>query len=80
MSELLDVVDERGIPTGEVVNREEELSCVKWFDYEACVNAVRENIIPHCIYVEELEMVRAQAERSRLIGAAMEYEAETGKG
>ena len=55
------------------VIQEEELSCVKWFDYEACVRAVRENTIPHCIYVEELEMVRTQAERSRLVGAAMEY-------
>ena len=45
------------------VIQKEELSCVKWFDYEECLAAVQANTIPHCIIVEELEMVRAQAER-----------------
>ena len=48
----------------EFVIQKEELSCVKWFDYEECLAAVQANTIPHCIIVEELEMVRAQAERS----------------
>lgn len=37
--------------------QKEEVSEVKWFDFTECMEAVRENRIPHCIYPEELEMI-----------------------
>lgn len=43
---------------GEFALQKEEVSQVKWFDFEDCVEKVRENQIPHCIFPEELEMVR----------------------
>lgn len=43
---------------GEFVLQQEEVAAVEWFDFEDCVKAVEENRIPHCIYMEELEMVR----------------------
>ena len=36
----------------------EEVSEVRWFSFEDAVRAVAENRIPHCIYPEELELVR----------------------
>ena len=36
----------------------EEVSEVRWFSFEDAVCAVAENRIPHCIYPEELELVR----------------------
>ena len=44
--------------------QKEELSEVRWFDFEECVDAVQNNSIPHCIYVEELLMVKAGAYES----------------
>ena len=44
--------------------QKEELSEVRWFDFEECVDAVQNNAIPHCIYVEELLMVNAGADES----------------
>ena len=35
-----------------------EVSEVRWFDYEDCVKSVVEDSIQHCIYLEELEMLR----------------------
>lgn len=43
---------------GKFVLQQEEVAAVEWFDFEDCVKAVEENRIPHCIYMEELEMVR----------------------
>lgn len=37
--------------------QEEEVDAVKWFDFEECVELVRQNSIPHCIMMEELEML-----------------------
>lgn len=37
--------------------QKEEVSEVKWFDFEECVRAVENDLIPNCIYVEELKMV-----------------------
>lgn len=39
----------------------EEVSEVRWFAFEDAVRAVAENRIPHCIYSEELELVRRGA-------------------
>ncbi len=35
-----------------------EVSEVKWLDFETCYQAVKENKINHCIYIEELEMIQ----------------------
>lgn len=45
----------------EFVLQKEEISAVKWFDFEQCLAAVRGNTIPHCIYEEELKMVGDRA-------------------
>ena len=37
--------------------QEEEVDEVKWFDFQECVEMVRQNRIPHCIMMEELEML-----------------------
>lgn len=37
--------------------QEEEVDAVKWFDFEECIELVRQNRIPHCIMMEELEML-----------------------
>ncbi len=37
--------------------QKEEVSEVRWFDFDEAVKAVKENTIPNCIYVEELEIV-----------------------
>lgn len=43
---------------GEFTLQKEEVSGVRWFDFEDCMEKVRENLIPHCIVMEELEMVQ----------------------
>ena len=44
--------------------QKEEVEEVRWFDFEDCVSQVREQTLPNCIYLEELELVRQGAERS----------------
>lgn len=41
----------------EFVLQKEEVSEVRWMDFYDCVEAVRENKIPHCIYMEELKIL-----------------------
>lgn len=43
--------------------QKEEVDGVLWMDLDACMEAVRENTIPHCIVLYELEMVRTTAEK-----------------
>ena len=38
--------------------QKEELSCVRWFDLEDTLSAIRDGGLPHCIFPEELELVR----------------------
>lgn len=40
------------------VLQEEEISAVRWMDFMECIEAVRANCIPHCIYLEELELLQ----------------------
>lgn len=47
----------------EFVLQKEEVSEVRWFDFEDCVKKVAANQIPHCIFSEELQMVRKGAEK-----------------
>lgn len=44
---------------GEFRIQKEEIDSVRWMELEACLKAVRQNAIAHCIYPEELEMVKA---------------------
>ncbi|MGN1147398.1 MAG: NUDIX domain-containing protein [Lachnospiraceae bacterium] len=37
--------------------QEEEVSEVRWMDFYDCMEAVKENRIPHCIYMEELKIL-----------------------
>lgn len=39
------------------VLQKEEVSEVRWFDFDDCLNKVKNNLFPHCIYLEELEML-----------------------
>jgi len=40
------------------VLQNDEVSEVKWFDFEECLKMVVENSFQHCIYIEELEMIK----------------------
>ena len=46
----------------------EEIDSVRWMGLEECIRAVKDNTIPNCIYPEELEMVKAAAEKTRVPG------------
>lgn len=41
----------------------EEIDSVKWLDFNACLEAVKTNAIPHCIDVEELLLVYKTTEK-----------------
>ena len=41
--------------------QEEEVSAVKWMDLDECIEGVKANAFKHCIYPEELEMVKKRA-------------------
>ena len=41
--------------------QEEEVSAVKWMDLDACIEGVKTNAFKHCIYPEELLMVKKMA-------------------
>lgn len=36
----------------------EEVEAVRWFDFDECMESVRKNTISHCIYLEELQILR----------------------
>lgn len=38
--------------------QKEEIDHVKWFDFEECVEAVKQNTIPNCILPGELELLK----------------------
>lgn len=38
--------------------QKEEVSAVVWFDFQECMKKVENNEIPHCIFMEELRMVK----------------------
>lgn len=40
------------------VLQKEEISNVRWMNFSDCVEAVRDNRILHCIYMEELELLK----------------------
>ena len=42
--------------------QKEELSCVRWFDLEDTLSAIRDGSLRHCIFPEELELVRSTAQ------------------
>ena len=44
--------------------QKEEVSEVKWFDFEDCWHGVQENTLPNCIRMDELLMVKKGAEET----------------
>ena len=52
--------------------QKEEIDYVRWFGLEEAIEAVKNNTIPNCIYLEELEMVAA-AIRQRLLSRGAFY-------
>lgn len=40
--------------------QKEEISSVRWMDFEECIEDVRDHKIPNCIDLEELELIRKQ--------------------
>ena len=46
------------------VLQREEIDSVRWMGLEECIRAVKDNTIPNCIFPEELEMVKAAAEKT----------------
>lgn len=38
--------------------QKEEVSEVKWFEFDDCVKQVKNNTFPHCIYLEELMILK----------------------
>ena len=47
----------RDVEPEEITVQKEEVECVRWMDYEACVHAVAENSFPNCIRMDELQML-----------------------
>lgn len=43
--------------------QKEEVSEVRWFDFEDCYGKVQSGQIPSCIFLEELDMVKAAADK-----------------
>ena len=41
----------------EFLLQKEEVSAVRWFDFQDCIQQVEKNTIPHCIFMEELNML-----------------------
>ena len=37
--------------------QKEEIDSVKWMKFRTCKESVRNNMIPHCIDIAELEMI-----------------------
>lgn len=46
-------------PESEFKLQEEEVSEVRWFYLEECMSDVKENKLPNCIHIEELELVES---------------------
>lgn len=55
----------RDIPEEQFVLQKEEVSEVRWMDYNELLKAVEENSIPNCIVTEELKMVKTAYTRQR---------------
>lgn len=51
----------RDLEPGDFTLQREEVSEVRWFDFEDCFRLVEGDLIPHCIFLEELRMVKQGA-------------------
>lgn len=47
--------------------QKEEVDSVYWFDFEECIKMVKNNLIPHCIYLEELEMIKKAIKNQEIL-------------
>lgn len=52
----------RDIDEEKLILQEEEIDSVIWMDLDECIEAVENNQIKHCIYPEELKMVKDACE------------------
>ena len=52
----------RDVKDNEFTFQAEEVSGVIWMNLDECIEAVRENRIPHCIFLEELLMLKTAIE------------------
>lgn len=48
----------RDVEPEQLTLQQEEVSCVRWMDYEACLQGVKENTFPNCIRLDELELLK----------------------
>ncbi len=48
----------KDVETDTLQIQKEELESVKWMDFDACMEAVRENSFKHCIDITELEIIK----------------------
>jgi len=48
--------------------QKEEVSNIKWFDFDMCVEAVKNHTISHCIFLEELEMIEGKVKERYVDG------------
>ncbi len=54
----------RDVEAEQLQIQKEELESVMWMPFTACVAAVAANRIPHCIWMEELELLRQGLEQN----------------
>lgn len=47
----------RNIKASSVIIQEAEIEAVQWMDLDQCINMVKSRTAPHCIWIEELEMI-----------------------
>lgn len=52
------VLRRENLDTAGLALQSEEVESVRWMDFEACCKAVEQNAFPHCIYQEELQILR----------------------
>ena len=52
----------KNIDENELIVQKEEIDSVLWMDLDECIAAVENNKIRHCIYPDELKMVKAACE------------------
>lgn len=51
-------VYEKPVDTGELRLQAEEVESVLWMDIEECMKAVGNGVLPNCLYMDELELVK----------------------
>ena len=50
----------KDLDVSEFTLQEEEVSEVRWYDFDECYKCVENNLFKHCIYLSELDLIREQ--------------------